>query len=163
LLDNGGVKCWGDNAYGELGLGDINNRGDAPGEMGDALPFVDVGSGLTVTEVSIGLDHSCVFIDGGQVKCWGSGASGQSGVGDTVPRGDGPGEMGDALPFVQLAPGATVQALHSGSSHVCAILTDGELSCWGFNVQGQTGLGLAEAWGDAPEEVGDGMPVVSLW
>ncbi len=31
------------NDYGQLGLGDINNRGDQPGEMGAALPPVDLG------------------------------------------------------------------------------------------------------------------------
>ena len=40
LLEGGRLKCWGHNVEGELGLGDTNNRGDVPGEMGDNLPFV---------------------------------------------------------------------------------------------------------------------------
>ena len=39
LFDNGAVKCWGFNKYGQLGLGDTNNRGGAPNEMGDNLPI----------------------------------------------------------------------------------------------------------------------------
>ena len=31
---SGSIKCWGYNNYGQLGLGDTNNRGDGPGEMG---------------------------------------------------------------------------------------------------------------------------------
>jgi len=42
LLDDKSVKCWGSNSNGYLGLGDLENRGDQPGEMGDNLPAVDV-------------------------------------------------------------------------------------------------------------------------
>ena len=31
---SGSFKCWGVNQYGQLGLGDTNNRGDGRGEMG---------------------------------------------------------------------------------------------------------------------------------
>lgn len=40
ILDNGSIRCWGDNSAGQLGLGDVAARGDNPGEMGDALPVV---------------------------------------------------------------------------------------------------------------------------
>jgi hypothetical protein len=38
LLDTAQVKCWGINSGGTLGLGDTTNRGNSPGEMGNALP-----------------------------------------------------------------------------------------------------------------------------
>eukprot|EP01083_Nonionella_stella_P165813 552661_1 len=37
LSNDNKVKCFGDNTYGQLGLGDRNNRGDGPNEMGDNL------------------------------------------------------------------------------------------------------------------------------
>jgi len=46
VLDDGSVKCWGYNGVGNLGVGDPQTRGDDPGEMGDALPFVDLGGPL---------------------------------------------------------------------------------------------------------------------
>ena len=36
------VNCWGANDVGQLGLGDTQQRGDAPGEMGAALPVVQL-------------------------------------------------------------------------------------------------------------------------
>ena len=39
----GRVNCWGLNNFGQLGLGDAQNRGDDMNEMGDSLPFVDLG------------------------------------------------------------------------------------------------------------------------
>ncbi|MFM8530380.1 MAG: RCC1 domain-containing protein, partial [Ilumatobacteraceae bacterium] len=34
LLDDGSLRCWGNNDYGQLGTGDLNARGDDPNEMG---------------------------------------------------------------------------------------------------------------------------------
>ena len=41
LLDNASVKCWGNNAYGQLGIGSTTNMGDNTGEMA-VLPSIDL-------------------------------------------------------------------------------------------------------------------------
>jgi alpha-tubulin suppressor-like RCC1 family protein len=100
VLAGGVVKCWGINNYGQLGVGDTVTRGDGPGEMGDGLPLIDLGDQSKA--VSVGWTHTCALLEDGAVKCWGRNHAGQLGQGDTQNRGDGPGELGDALPRVAL-------------------------------------------------------------
>ena len=52
--------------------------------------------------MSGGGTHTCVLLDNTSLKCWGYNVSGQLGLGDTANRGDGPNEMGDFLPAVDL-------------------------------------------------------------
>jgi len=42
LLDDGTVKCWGQNGFGQLGVGDVTGRGHVVTGLGDALPAVDL-------------------------------------------------------------------------------------------------------------------------
>jgi len=140
LLRGGAVKCWGDNGHGQLGLGDRENRGDDPLEMGDLLPAIDLGDEGAPTALAAGGQHTCALLDSGQVKCWGDNRFGQLGQGDTRSRGGGPCEMGIDLLPVDLR-GARATAIAAGSAHTCARLDTGEVRCWGDNEPGQLGLG----------------------
>ena len=159
LLDGGGIKCWGNNAVGQLGLGDRRSRILAA-DLGDQLPFVDLGAGRKAKAISAGLWHTCVVLDDGTVKCWGDNRMGQLGLGDIVNRGDDPGEMGDNLPAVDLGVSAPVIQLATGAFHTCALLGSRELKCWGWNDVGE--LGLADAHGRAPGQMGVQLPSVNL-
>ena len=71
LTSGGGVKCWGDDYYGQLGDGTFMNQSYFPsGKSGRATP-VNV-SGLTsgVTAISVGSINTCALTSGGGVKCW---------------------------------------------------------------------------------------------
>jgi cysteine-rich repeat protein len=46
LLNDGSVKCWGNNQFGHLGLGDTAHHGNGPNQMGDNLPTVKLFSAL---------------------------------------------------------------------------------------------------------------------
>jgi alpha-tubulin suppressor-like RCC1 family protein len=70
--------------------------------MGATLPEVDLGPGRTALQLTAGGNNTCARLDDGSVKCWGLNGNGQLGLGDAQDRGDGPGEMGAALPAVQL-------------------------------------------------------------
>jgi cysteine-rich repeat protein len=162
LLNDESVKCWGRGEYGALGLGNGSHRGDASNEMGDALPPVDLGSGRTAKAIAVGYYHTCALLDDGTTKCWGANSYGQLGLGDPNNRGAKGGEMGDILPPVDLGAGSTTLGLQGGGRHVCSILQDHRLKCWGRNNYGQIGIGAQGDRGDQPGEMGDNLPFVKV-
>lgn len=162
-LENGSVKCWGDNANGQLGQGDPANRGDEPDELGEFLPSIKLGNLAVVEGLSSGGGHACVRLTSATLKCWGANASGQLGQGDTTNRGDGPDQMGDALLPINLGTMRTALVVTAGNAHACARLDDGTVKCWGDNASGQLGLGDTTSRGGAPGEMGDALLPVALF
>lgn len=151
ILNNGKVKCWGTNSFGQLGLGLATTvkLGDAAGEMGDALSFVSLGTNTsapgspeyTAKQVVCGVDFTCALLSNDMVKCWGR--SLRLGLMlSTGNIGDAAGEMGNNLGFVDLGTGKTVKSINAGSDFVCAHLSDNTVKCWGGNSFGQLGLGV---------------------
>jgi Regulator of chromosome condensation (RCC1) repeat/Bacterial Ig domain len=88
--------------------------------------------------------HTCARLTGGAVRCWGENFSGQLGLGNTNPIGD------DENPTINVNLGAAAPAIAvtAGSDHACAVLTTGAARCWGFNEDGQLGLGDRASVGD---------------
>ncbi len=162
LLDNGTIKCWGRSDLGQLGYGNLTSLGDGPGEMGDSLAAVALGTGSTARELAVGRNHTCALLDDYTVKCWGRGTSGQIGFGSTAARGDGASEMGDSNPGVPLGTGRSARGLRAGQDHTCAVLDDSSLKCWGLNAFGELGQGNVTARGDNANELGDNLAAVAL-
>ena len=130
--------------------------------MGDDLPPIDLGTGRTATAISTGSAHTCALLDDSTVKCWGHNTYGQLGQGSTTWLGDGPGEMGDDLPPIDLGTGRTAAAISAGDVHSSALLDDSTVKCWGHNDLGQLGQGSTTWLGDGPGEMGDDLPAVDL-
>ena len=174
LLSNDKIKCWGRNSTGQLGLGDTDNRGDEADQMGDDLPFVDLGD-FTVKQISLGAAHTCALLSNDKIKCWGRNSSGQLGLGNTDKQGDAADEMGDNLLFVDLgtydhdndtntaAIALKAKQIVLGANHTCALLSNDKIKCWGLNSSGQLGLEHNKTYqGGAADEMGDNLPVVDL-
>lgn len=123
LTTAGSVKCWGSNAYGQLGDGTTTDR---------SVP-VDV-SGLTegVVELSIGTGHTCAVTTTGGAKCWGYNFFGQLGNGS---------DMSSSVPVDVTGLTSGVKAISVMEGHSCAVLITGEMKCWGWNNYGQLGNG----------------------
>jgi alpha-tubulin suppressor-like RCC1 family protein len=131
LTGTGGVECWGNNFYGELGDG--QSCGGGPPLPPDCPAPVSV-SGLTsgVVAVTAGEDHSCALTSGGGVKCWGLNAYGQLGDGTTTDR---------HTPVDVSGLTSGVVAIAAGQEHTCAVTSAGGAKCWGLNDSGQLGDG----------------------
>ena len=141
LFRNGGVKCWGlGGSKGRLGQENINSIGDKSGDMGAALHYIKLGTGLKAVQIDTGKDHACVRFSNGGVKCWGRNQYGQLGLGNIIDLGSNVGDMGDNLPFVNLGSGRTALKISAGGNHSCALLDNLAVKCWGDNIMGQLGL-----------------------
>jgi alpha-tubulin suppressor-like RCC1 family protein len=160
---DGSVKCWGNNYEGHLGVGSTSNRGNEPGEMGESLAAVLLDPPGSAVALTAGGLHTCALLADGSVRCWGGNTYGGLGLGDTVSRGDAPGEMGAMLPAVELGEGMIALAIDAGRFHTCAILNTDGVKCWGANMEGNLGLGDRSARGDGPSEMGDSLPMVRLF
>ncbi len=94
-LDDGTVKCWGQNGSGQLGIGDGEGRTQP-------TKAVDLGTGQKAVEIAAGLTHACARLASGIVKCWGDNDKRALGIPDPLNHGDDPDELGDNLPAVPL-------------------------------------------------------------
>lgn len=101
LKRNGTVQCWGANTVGELGLGDTVSRGKKPEDLGTNLQPLDLGLPTLALSHGSTSNSACALLINHEIKCWGSGESGQLGYEDNVSRGSSPADMGSNLPFVR--------------------------------------------------------------
>ena len=114
VLSYEAIKCWGHGYWGKLGYGNAEAYGNNVNEMGDHLPFVDLGTGVSATAVSAGWEHTCALLLTNEIKCWGLNDHGQLGLGHTDTLGDQSGEMGDNLATVDLGTGRRAVAVSAG-------------------------------------------------
>jgi alpha-tubulin suppressor-like RCC1 family protein len=114
ITPEGGVQCWGNNDFGQLGDGT---------NLGSNVP-VDVIGMEGGTTIVAGGNHTCV-LSGGNVWCWGQNSQGQLGDGTRIDRN---------MPVNVLR---SVVDITAGFDYTCAIMTYGQVKCWGNNDQGQ--------------------------
>ena len=126
---DGGVKCWGINAAGQLGDGTTTTR---------LTPVPVMGLGTGVSTVATGSGYTCALRSSGGVACWGYNPFSQLGDGTTVDRST-------PTPVVGLPSGVT--DLATGGFHACVLTRSGGVKCWGSSGGGQVGDGQNQAGG----------------
>jgi alpha-tubulin suppressor-like RCC1 family protein len=131
LTSGGGVKCWGFDNYGQLGVStnpDVCLYGDPCSKAAVAVTGLSSG----VAAIASGNYHTCALMTiDGSVKCWGSNSNGQLGNGNYTDS---------STPVA--VPGLTgAVSIAAGYDFTCVLLTGGSVQCWGSNFQGQLGNG----------------------
>ncbi len=122
IVAGGQVRCWGSNSDGQLGDGTGTDR---PAPV--AVP------GLSgATQIAAGREHTCAIVAGGQVRCWGQNTDGQLGNNTSGP---------DQLLPVSVTGLSGASQLAAGDFHTCAIISGGQIRCWGSDSSGQLGNG----------------------
>ncbi|MGB0152288.1 MAG: putative Ig domain-containing protein, partial [Candidatus Poseidoniaceae archaeon] len=134
ILDNGDMKCWGKDAYGQLGDGGSNTHTNAPSSTA-----INLGTGRTAVALTASFRHTCALLDNGDVKCWGRDNFGQLGDGGTITSSDY--TTAPSSTAINLGPGRTAVSLSSGTYHTCAVLDNADMKCWGYDHYGQLGDG----------------------
>ncbi|XP_032831091.1 RCC1 and BTB domain-containing protein 1 isoform X1 [Petromyzon marinus] len=127
VTSDGEVYTWGHNGYSQLGNG-CTNQGAVPSPVSTNL------AGKRVTQVACGSHHSMVLTDDGEVFTWGYNNCGQVGSGTTANQ---------ATPrrVTVCIQNKFVVNIACGQTSSMIVLDKGQVYSWGYNGNGQLGLG----------------------
>jgi len=131
VLANRTITCWGSDQRGQIGDENVASNIFFPQNV---ITTNDPVVGLAVGNLFI-----CAQYVTGQVNCFGNDDSGQLGNGGAPGTNDI--DSAARAPLIALPEGRTATAVSAGDNHACAVLDNGDISCWGDNSSGQVGNG----------------------
>lgn len=137
-----GVRCWGQNTFGQLGTSDNTAR------LSPATSPIQ-GLDTNVWSLTVGSEHACA-IRNKDVMCWGKNTYGQLGTGDQ-----------DNSNYPLYGPLYGASKISAGERHTCGI-SDGKVYCWGANDVGQLGDGSTVALSTSAVEVDSLNDIVDI-
>ena len=142
----GAAFCWGEDYRGQLGSSQPNALCGSPLPQ-YAIPCVTypvpVDGGLAFATITAGGRKTCALGAGGSAYCWGEGAYGQLGNGDTLSTA-APTAVTGGLSFV---------AISAGPYHTCGLTTAAVAYCWGVGSGGAIGSGELVVSNPSPTRV----------
>lgn len=121
ITDQGELKCWGNNTYGQLASG-VNEDSLTPSPV----------EGLSAKAVyaAAGMSGTCAILDDASTKCWGYNMSSQLGDGTANTS---------RIPVQVKEKSNDFSSIVWGWKHVCGLTKAGGVRCWGNNDNSQLG------------------------
>lgn len=124
LRGDGTVWAWGRNHVGQLGDGTLNDR-LTPGRVGQLRRIV---------AISAGTSHGLALDDAGRVAGWGLNTTAQL-------ADDGSGNFSVRRNPAKIVMPRPIVAIATGGGHSLAVDDNGDVWGWGYNVNGEVGVG----------------------
>ena len=133
ITQGGGLLCWGDNQFGQIGDGTVGGAQRAEAQDTKRNPTQVFASGATA--VSAGYAHTCAVVGGG-LQCWGANSLGEV---------NGKSSIKSILRPIQVLESG-VTAVAAGGLHTCAVVRGAAL-CWGAD---ERAIGKTMIFHDTP-------------
>ncbi|MBZ0233261.1 MAG: hypothetical protein K8M05_13105 [Deltaproteobacteria bacterium] len=150
-IDDGTVRCWGLNSFGQGGGGVANAPMDGGVDeyvLPRTYPTPNVVSGLPsanrATVIGAGGAYrsdgvSCAAMNDMQMWCWGIDKSQQLGRGGATRMGDISPAPARPVP-APVASISDVKDISVGVRNACAVFESGSVACWGSDIHGAVGV-----------------------
>ena len=123
--------CWGRNTDGQLGDGTI-----VESLVPKAVLTTGILAGKTIKSLSVDHTTSCVIASDDLAYCWGENDRGQLGNNSTTKS-----SVPVAVNMDGVLAGKTIKSIDVSYLHTCAVASDNQAYCWGYNTNGQLGTG----------------------
>jgi alpha-tubulin suppressor-like RCC1 family protein len=154
VISGGHVACWGDNRYGQLGIGST-----LPANSPTPVVIPNFANAVAVAGAG---EYNCARTTTGTVYCWGRNGNNNRTTGQL-------GTAGSDKSTPTLVQGLTnVISLAAAERHTCAVSTvaaggtSGKVYCWGQNRHGNLGTGTLSESSAPPLQVAGITDAISV-
>jgi alpha-tubulin suppressor-like RCC1 family protein len=141
---NGRILAWGMNTMGVLGTTVPEKFAKNMVRTEDAHAPTPLGVAFEANDISVYRSFALAAARDGRAYAWGQGTYGRLGIGQlpAIRAGTNPPRQLADVPYPIRLPGLEgVTAVAAGSQHGLALLEDGTVRAWGYNVVGEVGDG----------------------